>query len=200
MTYALEAIIRTTGDSIKWTQDNLGLFSTLEEMQELVESVPANDGVYLVPAFVGMGAPYWDPYARAAITGMNRGTTKAHIVRAALESIAYQVRDAVEFMEQQSAIQLLGLRTDGGASSNVWLMQFQADILGKVVTRSTCAELSAMGSVYLGGLGTGVWSDPEQLAAQLTLYETYKPKLDAATRQNNYTGWQRAVQSVVQRN
>ncbi|MBJ8192968.1 glycerol kinase, partial [Bacillus cereus] len=93
-TYALEAIIRTTGDSIKWTQDNLGLFSTFEEMQRLVESVPANDGVYLVPAFVGMGAPYWNPYARAAIIGMNRGTGKGHIVRAALESIAYQVRDA----------------------------------------------------------------------------------------------------------
>ncbi|ASA19755.1 glycerol kinase GlpK [Paenibacillus donghaensis] len=199
VTYALEAIIRTTGDSIKWMQDNLGLFSTFEEMQELVESVPANDGVYLVPAFVGMGAPYWDPYARAAITGMNRGTTKAHIVRAALESIAYQVRDAVEFIEQQSGIQLLGLRTDGGASSNVWLMQFQADILGKVVARSTCAELSAMGSVYLGGLGAGLWSDPEQIAAQLTLYETYEPKLDDATRHNYYSGWQRAVQSVVQR-
>ncbi|MGE6579155.1 glycerol kinase GlpK [Paenibacillus xylanexedens] len=199
VTYALEAVIRSTGDSIKWMQDNLGLFSTFAEMQELVESVPENDGVYLVPAFVGMGAPYWDPFARAAITGMNRGTIKAHIVRAALESIAYQVRDAVEFVERQSGIQLLGLRTDGGASSNAWLMQFQADLLGSVVARSTCAELSAMGSVYLGGLGAGLWSDPEQLAAHLILYETYEPKLDEVTRNNYYTGWKRAVQSVVQR-
>ncbi|AIW40702.1 glycerol kinase GlpK [Paenibacillus polymyxa] len=198
VTYALEAIIRTTGDSIKWTQDNLGLFSTFEEMQRLVESVPANDGVYLVPAFVGMGAPYWNPYARAAIIGMNRGTGKGHIVRAALESIAYQVRDAIEFIQEQSGIELVGLRTDGGASSNTWLMQFQADILGNLVTRSTCAELSAMGSVYLGGLGTGFWSDPEQIASNLKMYEAYEPKMDEATREKYYTGWQRAVQSVLQ--
>lgn len=198
VTYALEAVIRSTGDSLKWTRDNLGLFSTFEEMQQLVDATPDNEGVYLVPAFVGMGAPYWDPYARAAITGMNRGTSKGHIIRAALESTVYQVRDAVEFMQEQSGIPLRGLRTDGGASSNSWLMQFQADILGAPVTRSTCAELSAMGSVYLGGLGTGFWSDLSRLASNLTMYDSYSPAMDPALRDRNYEGWQRAVRSVVQ--
>ncbi|OKP70364.1 glycerol kinase [Paenibacillus sp. P3E] len=198
VTYALEAVIRTTGDSIKWTRDNLGLFSTFEEMQELVEDTESNEGVYLVPAFVGLGAPYWDPYARAAILGMNRGTRKGHVIRAALESIAYQVRDAVEFMQRQSGITLRGLRTDGGGSANGWLMHFQADILGSRVVRSTCAELSAIGSVYLGGLGVGFWSDPAELAAKFQMYESYEPLMNNDIRDRNYTGWQTAVHSILQ--
>lgn len=197
VTYALEAIIRTSGDSIKWTRDNLGLFSTYEELNQLIAHTSSNEGVYLVPAFVGLGAPYWDPYARAAITGMSRGTGKAHIIRAALESIAYQVRDAVEFIETQSGIPFRGLRTDGGASSNAWLMQFQADILGSVVMRSACAELSALGSVYLGGLGVGFWDDPNEISSGLKLYETYEPSMDEETRSSNYEGWQDAVHSVM---
>lgn len=198
VTYALEAVIRTTGDSIKWTRDNLGLFSSFEEMQQLVDETPANDGVYLVPAFVGLGAPYWDPYARAAILGMNRGTGRGHVIRAALESTAYQVRDAVEFMQRQSGIKLQELRTDGGGSANGWLMDFQAGILGRRVVRSTCAELSAMGSVYLGGLGTGFWSDSAELAAKFTMYEAYEPRMSHELRERNYSGWQRAVHSVLQ--
>ncbi|MGZ7440371.1 glycerol kinase GlpK [Paenibacillus sp. TH7-28] len=197
VTYALEAVIRSSGDSIKWARDNLGLFSTFEEMQQLINGLSSNEGVYLIPAFVGLGVPYWDPSARAAIVGMNRGTGKAHILRAALESIAYQVRDAVEFMEERSAMPLRGLRTDGGASSNPWLMQFQADILGHAVTRSTCPELSAMGSVYLGGMAIGLWPDLQQIAADKEFYETFQPAMNEQLRESNYSGWKNAVSSVI---
>jgi glycerol kinase len=172
VTYALEAVIRTSGDSIKWVRDNLGLFETFEEMEQLMAKTPDNEGVYLVPAFVGLGAPYWDPYARAAITGMNRGTGKAHIIRAALESIAYQVHDAVELMESESGIRLKELRTDGGASDNALLMQFQADMLQQTVIKSDVAELSAMGSVYMGGLGIGFWSSSGEIAEHHKSYLT----------------------------
>lgn len=201
VSYALEAVIRTTGDSIKWARDNLGLFSSFEEMQSMITELQNNEGVYLVPAFVGLGAPYWNPSARAAIVGMTRGNGKAHIVRAALESIGYQVRDAVQFIREQSGVPLTSLRTDGGGSSNSWLMQFQADILGTHVTRSTCAELSAMGSVYLGGLGVGYWSDPKGIITGNTsdqnLYEHYTPSMDEVSRQRLYAGWQNAVQMVI---
>lgn len=197
VTYALEAVIRSSGDSIKWVRENLGLFSAFDEMQQLIDGLPSNEGVYLVPAFVGMGVPYWDPSARAAIVGMNRGTHKAHIVRAAVESIAYQVRDAVEFMEKRSTMPLCGLRTDGGASSNPWLMQFQADLLGRPVTRSTCPELSALGSVYLGGLATSFWSGLHQISGNEDLYETFRPDMNEELRESHYSGWKDAVRSVV---
>ncbi|WNS45255.1 glycerol kinase [Paenibacillus sp. MMS20-IR301] len=197
VTYALEAVIRTTGDSIKWTRDNLGLFSSFAEMQQLVDGTDNNEGVYLVPAFVGLGAPYWEPDARAAILGMNRGTGRGHILRAALESTAYQVRDAVEFIQERSGTRLLDLRTDGGASANPWLMSFQADILGRPVKRSGCAELSAMGSVYLGGLGTGFWPNPEAIQAEASQYEDYLPHMDETARARNYSGWQEAVEAVT---
>ncbi|MHA6530574.1 glycerol kinase GlpK [Paenibacillus sp. BAC0078] len=195
--YALESVIRTSGDSIKWTRDNLGLFSSFDEMQQLISGISSTEGVYLVPAFVGLGVPYWDPYARAAIIGMNRGTCKNHIIRAALESIAYQVRDAVDFMQQQSLITFSELRTDGGASSNAWLMQFQADILGNSVACSTRAELSAMGSVYLGGLATGFWSSLDQIASGTDKYKVYQASMSEHTREELYKGWQNAVRSVI---
>jgi glycerol kinase len=197
ITYALEAVIRTSGDSIKWVRDNLGLFRTFDEMDKLMAKVPDNEGVYLVPAFVGLGAPYWDPYARAAIMGMNRGTGKAHIIRAALESIAYQVRDAVELMQSESGIRLKELRTDGGASDNGTLMQFQADMLLQTVFKSDVAELSAMGSVYMGGLGIGFWSSPDEIAKLQKLYRTYEPLMEVDVRERYYTGWKRAVASVL---
>ncbi|WP_019535121.1 glycerol kinase GlpK [Paenibacillus ginsengihumi] len=197
VTYALEAVIRTSGDSIKWTRDNLGLFGDFEELNRLVASTQGNDGVYLVPAFVGLGAPYWDPYARAALVGMSRGTGKAHILRAALESIAYQVRDAVELIESRSGIRLRGLRADGGASANAWLMQFQADMLGSAVMRSACAELSALGSVYLGGLGLGMWNDLSECSSGPAQHDIYEPSMDEDTRSRNYRGWQEAVRSAM---
>lgn len=197
VTYALEAVIRTSGDSMKWVRDNLGLFGTFEEMEQLLAQAPDNEGVYLVPAFVGLGAPYWNPYARAAIVGMNRGTGKAHIIRAALESIAYQVRDAVELMQSESGIRLRELRADGGASENAALMQFQADLLMQKVVKSDVAELSAMGSVYMGGLGTGFWESPADIAARQKGCRTYEPSMDPDRRERLYAGWKRAVNSVL---
>ncbi|WP_336773058.1 glycerol kinase GlpK [Paenibacillus sp. MMO-58] len=197
VTYALEAVIRSSGDSIKWIRDNLGMFDTFEEMETLLAQSPANEGVYLVPAFVGLGAPYWEPNARAAITGMNRGTGKAQIIRAANESIAYQVCDAVEILESQSDVILRELRVDGGASSNRTLMQFQADMLGKRVLKSGVAELSALGSVYMGGLAVGYWSNLNDILIRGTDSHVYEPKMKEGERSGLYNGWKRAVASVI---
>ncbi|MET3848135.1 glycerol kinase [Paenibacillus sp. OAE614] len=195
--YALESVLRTTGDSIQWIRDNLGLFSTYEEMQELLDSVTSTEGVYLVPAFVGLGAPYWEPYARAAILGMSRSTGRGHLIRAALESIAYQVKDSVAILEEKSGISLRELRADGGASANDWLMQFQSDLLNRPLTRSACAELSAMGSVYLGGLCVGFWSSLNDLPRNSLLYETFTPQMDEEARHHLYAGWKSAVRTII---
>lgn len=199
VTYALEAIIRTSGDCIKWIRDNLGLFDTFEQLEGLLTQAPDTEGVYLVPAFVGLGAPHWDPYARAAITGMHRGTGKAHIVRAALESIAYQVRDAAELMQNESGIPLKELRADGGASDNAVLMQFQADMLNRPVVKSEIAELSAMGSVYMGGLGVGFWTSQEEVENRLRTYRNYEPVMPQQVRDRLYEGWSQAVNSILRR-
>jgi glycerol kinase len=196
VTYALEGIIRTSGDTIKWVRDNLGLFNTFEEMDDLLKQAPDNEGVYLVPAFVGLGAPWWAPDARAAITGMSRSTGRAHIVRAALESIAYQVCDAIELMQRESGVTLAELRADGGASRNAELMRFQADLLDKAVAVSEVAELSAMGSAFLGGLGTGFWPSPAHLPAGGG--RRFEPKMGAAERQRLLEGWRKAVRSVLE--
>jgi glycerol kinase len=196
VTYALEAIIRTSGDTIKWVRDNLGLFRSFEEMDDLLKEAPDNEGVYLVPAFVGLGAPYWDPDARAAITGMSRSTGRAHIVRAALESIAYQVYDAVDFMRRESGVTLTELRADGGASRNATLMQFQADLLDNAVVASEVAELSAMGAAWLGGLGVGLWPSVERLPGN-SAGRRYEPAMAAAERERLLEGWKKAVRSVL---
>ncbi|MFC5467312.1 glycerol kinase GlpK [Cohnella suwonensis] len=197
VTYALEAVIRTSGDSIKWLRDNLGLFDTFDDMEAMLARVKDNEGVYLVPAFVGLGAPYWKPDARAAITGMNRGTGKAHVIRAALESIAYQVCDAVDLLQARSGIVLRELRADGGASSNATLMQFQADMLDIQVRRPGVAELSAMGSVFMGGLAVGYWASPDDIPAGPIESTTFAPDIDQADRNRYYDGWKRAVASVI---
>lgn len=197
VTYALEAVIRTSGDCIKWVRDNLGLFNSFEQMEELLKQAEENEGVYLVPAFVGLGAPYWEADARAAIVGMNRGTTKAHVVRAALESIAYQVYEAVELMQAESGIPLQELKTDGGATDNVRLMQFQADLLNRTLVKSDVPELSAMGSVYMGGLGTGFWSSLEEIVTLQTSYQVYQPDMSDTVRERYVSGWKRAVASVL---
>jgi glycerol kinase len=197
VTYALEAVIRTSGDCIKWVKDNLGLFNSFEEMDNLLQQLTDNEGVYMVPAFVGLGAPYWEPDARAAIVGMNRGTTKAHVVRAALESIAYQVVEAVELMQSVSGITLGQLRTDGGASDNSLLMQFQADLLDRRVVKSHVAELSAIGSAYMGGLGTGLWKSLEEIASLDGSYRTYLPAMNCEQREQYMVGWRKAVASVL---
>ncbi|MEK4510193.1 glycerol kinase GlpK [Paenibacillus sp. FSL K6-2524] len=196
VTYALEAVIRTTGDSIKWIRDNLGLFATYEEMDNILKQVIDSEGVYLVPAFGGLGAPYWNPDARAAILGMNRGTGKAHIIRAAIESIAYQVNDAIDLLQSVSDNSLRELRVDGGATDNDILMQFQTDILGKCVRRSGVAELSAMGSIYMGGLAIGFWDSLTEIPVQ-SENSTFNPSMDSKKRAYYVNGWKQAVTSVI---
>jgi glycerol kinase len=197
VSYALEGIIRATGDCIRWVRDNLGLFSSYEELQQLISSSESNEGVYLVPAFAGLGAPYWDPFARAAIIGMTRGVGKAHIVRAAVESIAYQIRDVIELMEHESELKIKQLKVDGGATSNPFLMQFQADIIDTEVVHTEFPELSAMGSVYLGGLGVGFWASVEEIEKIAVKTSTYKPSMEPEVRERNYQGWKTAVSRVL---
>ena len=202
VTYALEAIIRTSGDCLKWVRDNLGLFRTFTEMEQLLTETKDSGGVYLVPAFVGLGAPYWDSDARASISGINRATDKKHIIRAALESIAYQVYDAVQLIEAESGVPLRELRADGGATDNQVLMQFQADLLSRPVAKSEVAELSAMGSAYMAGLGLGLWNSLEDIAATVSQHQAYihyYPHMTAEAREAYCRGWHRAVSSVLQR-
>lgn len=154
--------------------------------------VPSTDGVYVVPAFVGLGAPYWDMYARGAIFGLTRGTTKAHLIRATLESLAYQTRDVLSAMESDSGVELKGLRVDGGASANNLLMQFQADILGATVERPEVIETTALGAAYLAGLAVGFWQK-EQIIKNWQLDNKFKPKMEETEKEKLYKGWQKAV-------
>lgn len=197
VTYALEAVIRTTGDGVKWVRDNLGLFRDYAELDTLLLEAADNGGVYLVPAFVGLGAPYWAPDARAAIIGLSRDSGKPHIARAAIESIAYQVRDAVELLQEESGVPLVELRVDGGASDNRVLMQFQSDLLNRPVLKSAVSERSALGAVYMGGLGVKFWSSPDQIANIPEMYVKYEPCLEEEHSEAYYHRWKEAVRSVL---
>ena len=159
MDYALEAAIFVTGAAVQWLRDGLGIIKTADETEGLARSLDSNDGVYLVPAFAGLGSPHWDPYARGTIVGLTRGNGRAHLARAALESIAYQTVDAVRAMEEASGVELEELKADGGASENSWLMRFQADMLGVPVVVPEMSETTALGAGYLAGVATGVWSE-----------------------------------------
>ncbi len=192
--YALEGSIFVTGAAVQWLRDGLGFFDDAAQIEALAGSVDSSDGVYLVPAFVGLGAPHWDPYARGTILGLTRGSTKAHISRATLEAIAFQTRDVVEALEVESGTRLEVLRADGGASRNDLLMQIQADVLGRPVMRSAAAEATALGAAYLAGLATGVWRDQDELAALATSDKTFEPVMSAAQRDELYSGWLRAVE------
>lgn len=193
--YALEGIINCSGDIINWLKSNMDLFDNYDELNQLAQSIPENEGVYLVPALVGYGIPYWDPYAKAALVGMTRGTKKAHVLRAGLEAIAYQVFDAVAVMESAASIQITCLKADGGATTNEFLMQFQSDILAKDVISSDVNELSAMGSIYISGLKLGIWKDIEQLNKEAAIY---RKKMDKATRDKNIEGWEKALKMILE--
>jgi glycerol kinase len=156
--------------------------------------VPDSNGVYVVPAFVGLGAPHWDPHARGAILGLTRGANRAHITRATLESMAYQVRDAVEAMERDSGTQLSELRVDGGAASNDLLLQVQADILGREVVRPACTETTALGAAYLAGLAVGFWKDRDDVTRNWQEERRFVPQMPADGREEMYAGWRRAVE------
>jgi glycerol kinase len=175
--YALEGSVFVGGAVVQWLRDGLGLVRSSAEIESLAESVPDSGGVYLVPAFAGLGAPHWDQYARGSISGLTRGVTKAHIARAALESIAFQVADVLDVMRLDSGIELTELRADGGAAANDLLMQFQADLLGVPVVRPAVTETTALGAASLAGLAVGVYSDTRQIAAQWKIARTFEPRM-----------------------
>jgi glycerol kinase len=177
--------------------NELGLITDLTEAEKLAQALPGNEGVYLIPAFVGLGAPYWSPNTRAAIVGMNRNTGKSHIIRAAFESIAYQVTDILQLMEQEAGIEMKELRVDGGATCNRFLMQYQADMLDIPVAASEVAELSAMGSVYLAGIGTGIWKTLDEVKALQQNQQIYIPSMQRDMKTVYYSGWKSSIHSVL---
>jgi glycerol kinase len=192
--YALEGSIFITGAAIQWLRDGLKIISTAAETESLANSIYSNEGVYFVPAFVGLGAPYWDMYARGTILGLTRGTTAAHIARAALEAIAYQARDVLEAMEADANLKVPVLRVDGGGTANKFLLQFQSDILGMPLQRTSTGDITALGTAYLAGLATGIWKDVIELSNGWTAEETYQPYMPAVQRNELYEKWQKAVQ------
>jgi glycerol kinase len=192
--YALEGSVFIAGAAIQWLRDELGIISAAGETEALAGSVGNTGGVYLVPAFVGLGAPYWDAYARGTLVGLTRGTGKAHIVRAALEAIAYQTRDVLDAMSQDAGLDLQNLRVDGGAARNNFLLQFQADVLNKPVQRPVNVETTALGAAYLAGLATGVWRDRQELANRWKASQAFTPAMGEEQREKLYRGWCRAVE------
>lgn len=195
--YALEGIINTTGDIIRWMKEDLTLFTTFEEAEILAETLDNNEGVYLVPAFVGLGAPYWSPNTKAGITGMSRNTNKSHLVRAGLESIVYQVKDIIQLIYKETNVVVKELRVDGGATANEFLMQFLSDLLGVKVIVSHVSELSALGSVYLGGLGMNMWKSVEEISQLNNEKRIYSPKMDRETSERYYAEWMKAVHTLL---
>jgi glycerol kinase len=194
--YALEGAIFVAGAAIQWLRDGLGLVRTAAETDAIASSVPDTAGVHLVPAFAGLGAPWWDAGARGAILGLTRGAGRAHVVRAALESLAYQTRDVVDVMNEESGVPLVELRVDGGASANDFLMQFQSDVLGVPVDRPALVETTAAGAAFLAGLGGGFWKDPETLRRTRVRDRLFTPSMGAEEREALYAGWRAAVARV----
>lgn len=194
--YALEGSIFIAGAIVQWLRDGLGIIRASSEVEALAASVAQNDGVYLVPAFAGLGAPHWDQHARGTLVGMTRGTNAAHIARAALESIAYQTMEVLKAMEADAGISIKELRVDGGATGNNLLMQFQADILQTKVVRPGITETTALGAAYLAGLATGYWQNLEEIASQWKMEKCFSPKLEQEQRQQWINGWNRAVNAT----
>lgn len=196
-TYALEGSVFNAGSSIQWLRDEVGMLSTSSECESLAASVPDNGGVYLVSAFTGLGAPRWDMYARGAIVGLTRGSTKAHIVRAALEGIAYQVKDLLDAMEKDAGEELSVLRVDGGASVNNFMMQFQSDILRKPIDRPKMVETTAFGAAFLAGLAAGVWSDIGDIADIRESDRVFEPQMEPEQADKLHKTWLRAVERAA---
>lgn len=194
--YALEGSIFVAGAAVQWLRDELGLIRDAAESEVLAKSVPDANGCYVVPAFVGLGAPYWDQYARGAIVGLTRGVNRNHIVRATLESIAYQVNDVLMAMQEDSGMPITSLRVDGGACDNDFLMQFQADILNTSVVRPYCIETTAMGAAYLAGLAVGYWRSKEEILVNHVIAAEFKPQMGQAKRENLLQGWHNAVKAA----
>ncbi|MYL56979.1 glycerol kinase GlpK [Virgibacillus halodenitrificans] len=194
--YALEGSIFVAGSAIQWLRDGLKIINSSPESEPLAKSVSSTEGVYVVPAFVGLGTPYWDSEVRGAVFGLTRGTKKEHFVRATLESLAYQTRDVVDIMIKDSGIDVKKFRVDGGAVKNDFLMQFQSDMLDVEVERPVVNETTALGAAYLAGLAVGFWKSKEEIAKQWKVDKTFTPHLSDDTRENLYTGWQTAVKAA----
>ncbi|AVQ16962.1 glycerol kinase [Fusobacterium gonidiaformans 3-1-5R] len=191
--YALEGSIFIGGASVQWLRDELRLVNESKDTEYFARKVKDNGGVYVVPAFVGLGAPYWDMYARGAILGLTRGANKNHIIRATLESIAYQTRDVLEAMQEDSGIQLAELKVDGGAAANNFLMEFQSDILGVKVRRPVVLETTALGAAYLAGLAVGFWESKEEIKGKWILDREFTPNMEEEEKEKKYRGWKKAV-------
>lgn len=194
VTYGLEGSIFSTGATVQWLRDGLQFIEASADVEALAASVEDNGGVFLVPAFTGLGAPHWDMYARGTIAGITRGTTRAHIARAALESTAYQTRDALDAMKSDTGMDMPLLRVDGGGTANNLMMQFQSDILGIDIERHAVAETTALGAAYLAGLATGFWEHTDEIAANWETDRRFVPKMEESQRERLYSDWQRAVQ------
>jgi glycerol kinase len=197
VTYCLEGAVFIAGAAVQWLRDGLGLIEKSSDVEALAAQVKSSEGVYLAPAFVGLGAPYWNPNARGTITGITRGTTRAHIARATLDSMAFQTRDVLEAMQNDSGVTLAALRVDGGASANNLMMQFQADLLGTPVQRPVVQETTALGAAYLAGLAVGYWTGFEDLKRNWALDREFTPRMGRAEADRLYAGWKCAVQSAI---
>ncbi len=193
VTYALEGSIFVSGAAIQWLRDEMRLIDSAPDTEWIAERVSDSNGCYVVPAFTGLGAPYWDPYARGCIVGLTRGVNKYHIVRATLESLAYQTRDVLRAMENDAGLKLSGLKVDGGASANNFLMQYQADVIGQNVYRPSCIETTAMGAAYLAGLAVGYWSGTDDIHANWKTEHVFVPQMDEEEVARRLRGWDKAV-------
>ena len=197
ITYALEGSVFTAGAAIQWLRDELHMIQTASETQKIAEQVPDNNGVYMVPAFAGLGAPHWDAYARGAIIGLTAGVNYKHIIRATLESLAYQTYDVLKAMEEDSNIALKCLRVDGGACANDFIMQLQSDIIGVPIERHVCIETTALGAAYLAGLYVGYWNDKKDISQNCSIEKSFYSTMTEEVRQKNLKGWHKAVHATL---
>ena len=193
ITYALEGSVFVAGAVIQWLRDELRLIDSAEDSEYMARKVKDTHGCYVVPAFTGLGAPYWDQYARGTIVGLTRGVNKCHIIRATLESLAYQVHDVTEAMRADSGIQMNSLKVDGGASANNFLMQAQADMIQVPVKRPVCVETTAMGAAYLAGLAVGYWNSPQEIISNWEIDRVFTPQISVEERDKKAKGWKKAV-------
>ena len=195
--YVLEGSVFVGGAVIQWIRDELRMIRDSKQSEDYAKRVNDTEGMYIVPAFSGLGAPYWNPYARGMMVGITRGTSKEHFIRACLEAISYQSYDVIKAMQEDAGIKLTTLKVDGGASANDFLMQFQADITGESVIRPECIETTALGAAYLAGLATGYWKDKEEISANWKLGKEFIPVMDEEKRIKRLKGWKRAVKCAL---
>ena len=195
-TYALEGSVFVAGAAIQWLRDEMKIIERASETETIARSLPDNGGVYMVPTFTGLGAPYWDPYARGAVLGLTRGANKNHLVRATLESMAYQTKDLIDAMTEDLGGSLTALKVDGGASANNFLMQFQADVLDCEVKRPQCIETTSLGAAYLAGLATGYWESKEDVLENWQVERSFTPRMEEAQKTKLLRGWKKAVRCV----